>query len=95
MPATVKQILESIRWFSLEARNPRNDGWVQQAYRDHLLTIQQNVNEAIADVNEPRAAIPRVVTAGPNESKKWWDAKGETSIAHAVAAPDIITDRDE
>ena len=91
MPATVKQILEAIRWFSLEVRNPRNDGWVQQAYRDHLLTIQQNVNEAITNVNEPGAAIPRVVTTGSN-GQKWWDA---TPIAHAVAAPDITSDPDE
>jgi hypothetical protein len=90
MRPTVKEILEGIRWFSLEARNPRNDGWTQEAYREHLLTIQKNVNEAIANVNEPGAAIPRVVTTVPGEPK-WWSV---TPAAHAVTAPDIA-DYDE
>lgn len=87
---TVKDILEMIRWLSIEARNPRNDGWTQKAYRQHLLTIQENVNEAIDDVNKPGAAIPRVVATVPGEPK-WWDA---TPAAHAVAAPEIAP-RDE
>ena len=88
---TVKEILETIRWLSSEARNPRNDGWTQKAYREHLLTIQENVNEAIANVNKPGATIPRVVATVPGEPK-WWDA---TPAAHAVTAPGDVPHSDE
>jgi len=87
---TVNQILEGIRELASEARNPRNDGWTQEAYREHLLTIQKNVNEAIANVNEPGATIPLVLAPMPGEPK-WWSV---TPAAHAVTAPDIV-DYDE
>lgn len=83
---TVKDILETIQRLSLEARNPRNDSWTQKAYRQHLLTIQENVNEAIACVNELGATVPRVVATVPGEPKQY----STSPAAHAVAAPEIV-----
>mgnify|MGYP001414206255 CR=1 FL=1 len=36
---SLKDILTAIRKWSIEAKNPRNDGWVQKGYEDKIKRI--------------------------------------------------------
>ena len=42
-----KEIIKSIKMFSSEALNPRNDGWVQKHYVDRIKEIQDECSRAL------------------------------------------------
>lgn len=35
----LKEILSTLKRWSLESKNPRNDGWVQDGYRESLKKV--------------------------------------------------------
>ena len=43
----VKRLIAELQWWLLEAKNFRNDGWVQQGYKDKLLAVHAVTTAAI------------------------------------------------
>jgi len=41
---TNEDVLQYIRFLIREANNPRNDGWVQQGYKDKLKELRDELN---------------------------------------------------
>ena len=44
---TNKDVLQYIRFLKREAENPRNDGWVKQAYLEKLAELRDELNHEI------------------------------------------------
>ena len=44
---TNKDVLQYIRFLKREADNPRNDGWVKQAYLEKLAELRDELNHEI------------------------------------------------
>jgi hypothetical protein len=42
-----ENILKTIRNLKLEAKNPRNDGWVQSHYLNEIIEIKKECEEAL------------------------------------------------
>tara|TARA_B100000131_G_scaffold320616_1_gene369212 strand:+ start:1305 stop:1508 length:204 start_codon:yes stop_codon:yes gene_type:complete len=50
----IKQIVEKINHFKSEARNPRNDGWVQQHYVELLKEVERKCAAALNSIESDR-----------------------------------------
>jgi len=43
--ASLADILHTLDYWHTEAANPRNDGWVQQGYRDKIISVLRLLGE--------------------------------------------------
>ena len=43
--ATLTEILYTLDYWHTEANNPRNDGWVQQGYKDKIAVVLKSLEE--------------------------------------------------
>ena len=43
--ASLTDILHTLDYWWAEANNPRNDGWVQQGYRDKIVAVRKRLEE--------------------------------------------------
>ena len=43
--APLTDILHTLDYWCAEANNPRNDGWVQQGYRDKIIAVLKCLEE--------------------------------------------------
>ena len=44
---SLKEILISLKEWNLEANNPRNDGWVQEGYRERIKKVFHEAGELL------------------------------------------------
>ena len=42
---TLTEILHTLDYWWAEVNNPRNDGWVQQGYRDKIVAVLKSLEE--------------------------------------------------
>ena len=42
---SLTEILHTLDYWHAEANNPRNDGWVQQGYKDKILAVRKSLEE--------------------------------------------------
>ncbi len=43
--ASLTEILHTLDYWWAEANNPRNDGWVQQGYKDKIAVVRKSLEE--------------------------------------------------
>jgi len=43
--ASLTDILHTLDYWWAEVNNPRNDGWVQQGYRDKIVAVRKSLEE--------------------------------------------------
>ena len=52
-----ESILKKIRHMRLEAKNPRNDGWVQSHYLDEIIAIKKECEESIRLIRSTKTLV--------------------------------------
>ena len=52
-----ESILKKIRHMRLEAKNPRNDGWVQGHYLDEIIAIKKECEESIRLIQKDKTSV--------------------------------------
>ena len=48
---SLTDILHTLDYWWVEANNPRNDGWVQQGYKDKIVAVRKRLEEKKVLVN--------------------------------------------
>ncbi len=50
--ASLDVVLKTLKRWRLEAKDPRNDGWVQQAYRDKIRVVFSESSKILSEIKK-------------------------------------------